>query len=228
MRIDATELSRRESRQVRAHAGTAILTSRPVAWSSPSCAPEMRPVLVVVSRSCQRSLGISAMTTTTARATSVPSIVAATAPPPAGGSPRGSPSSGRDAGTTIRPREPPSISVTGSLRDTSAPGSGRRSRPATHTAGRRADPLDGSTGSCPAFSLSGRLDAVREITRHNDPELEAQDKSEKQTPVPRGPGDSSSSAMMSGHHQRPDRFTPPGCMRRLLRDPGVRQKRDEQ
>ena len=76
-------------------------------------------------RSFRASRGIWATTTTTARATSVRNIVAVTARHPAGGA-RGSPSSGRESGTTIRLPVPSCTSATGSSGSTSDTGSGRR------------------------------------------------------------------------------------------------------
>ena len=73
------------------------------------------------------------------------------------------------------------------------------------------------------------LDAVRDVVRHEHPELKAEDHREKKRPVPGRLSDTRiRSAMMSGHHQRPDRFTTPGWVRQLLRDPGEpEEQRDE-
>ena len=69
------------------------------------------------------------------------------------------------------------------------------------------------------------LEVVREVVRHDEPELKAEDNDKEQTPVSGCLNDTSiRSATMSGHHQRPDRVIPPGRVRQLLRDPGEHEE----
>ena len=65
------------------------------------------------------------------------------------------------------------------------------------------------------------LEAVRDVARDDEPELKAEHNCEEQAPVLGGRSDTSiRSAMMPHHHRCPNRFTPLGHMRRLLRHPG--------
>jgi ribosome modulation factor len=86
--------------------------------------------------------------------------------------------------------------------------------------------LAASVRGLPESRRALRLEVLGEIARHDEPELEAEDKDEEQAPVPgRLSSPSTRDAMMSGHHRKRDPRTVLGWMRRSRRDPCKRAQR---